>query len=52
MKTDTFLGVARQHELLLGERPTGAALLEEMRKVSARYEALVKDAGIHKSQKK
>ena len=52
MKTESFLGAARKHELLVGERLTGAALLEEMRKVSARYEALTKDAGIHKSQKK
>ena len=50
MKTQTFLSVARQHELLLGEPLAGVALMEEMRKVSARYETLIKEAGIHKSQ--
>jgi tripartite-type tricarboxylate transporter receptor subunit TctC len=51
IRSPAFLAVARQHELLLAPL-TGTALMDEMRKVSTRYEELVKDAGIHKTQKK
>lgn len=51
-KTEPFLGVARKTELIHGDRLTGRELAEYLRKVSGNYEALIKEAGLYKSQKK
>jgi tripartite-type tricarboxylate transporter receptor subunit TctC len=52
MQTEPFVSVARKTELIVGERVTGQQLAESLRKVSANYETLIKEAGLHKSQKK
>ena len=52
MKTEPFVSVARKTELIVGERLTGRELMEYLRKVGTNYEALIKEAGLDKSQKK
>ena len=51
-KMEPFVSVARKSELIAGDRLTGQALAEYLRKVSVNYEALIKEAGLYKSQKK
>ena len=51
-KTEPFLSVARKNELILDEPITGQALADYMKKLSARYEELIKDAGLYKTEKK
>lgn len=51
-KMEPFVSVARKSELIHGDRLTGQALTEYLRKVGANYEALIKEAGLYKSDKK
>lgn len=51
-KTETFVNVARKSEVTVGEPLTGQALADWLRKVSANYEALIKEAGLYKGEKK
>jgi tripartite-type tricarboxylate transporter receptor subunit TctC len=52
MQTEPFVSVARRTELIFGDRLTGRELAENLRKVSANYEVLIKEAGLYKSEKK
>jgi len=52
MKAEPFVSVARKTELIIGERLTGQELAAYLRKVGGNYETLIKEAGLHKSQKK
>lgn len=52
MRTEPFVSVAKRTELIFGDRLTGRELMENLRKVSANYETLIKDAGLYKGQKK
>ena len=51
MQTEPFVSVAKRTELIFGDRLTGRELLENLRKVSANYEVLIKEAGLYKSEK-
>ena len=51
MKSDVFKKVAQDQELLL--RPmTGTPFVDYLKKTSATYEALIKEVGMYKSEKK
>ena len=52
MKAEPFVSVARKNELIAGDRLSGQALADHLRKVSANYEGLIKEAGVYKSEKK
>jgi hypothetical protein len=52
MKTEPFVSVARKNELIVGDRLSGQALADHLRKVSANYEGLIKEAGVYKGEKK
>lgn len=52
MQREPFVSVAKKTELIFGDRLTGRELLENLRKVSANYEALIKEAGLYKGKKK
>jgi tripartite-type tricarboxylate transporter receptor subunit TctC len=52
MKVEPFVSVARRNELIVGDRLSGQALADHLRKVSRNYEALIKEAGVHKRDKK
>lgn len=51
-KSEPFVTVARKTELMHGDPLTGRELADYLRKVSANYEALIREAGLYKSQKK
>jgi tripartite-type tricarboxylate transporter receptor subunit TctC len=51
-RVEPFLGVARKNELITDEPITGPALADSLRKISANYEQLIRDAGLYKSEKK
>jgi hypothetical protein len=44
--------VARKSETIIPDPLTGAALGEYLKKLSASYEVLIKEAGLYKSEKK
>jgi tripartite-type tricarboxylate transporter receptor subunit TctC len=52
MKYEAFQKVAKEQELILTEPLTGKALLDYQKKWYGLYEQFIKEAGIHKSQKK
>lgn len=52
MQREPFVSVARKTELIFGDRLTGRELMENLSKVSANYEELIKQAGLYKSEKK
>lgn len=51
-KTETFVSIARKSEVAVGEPLTGPALADWLKKVGTNYEALIKEAGLYKSEKK
>jgi tripartite-type tricarboxylate transporter receptor subunit TctC len=52
MKLEPFVSVAKKNELVLEAPLTGQALADYVRKLSASYEALIKDAGLYKKGEK
>ncbi len=52
MKQDAFQRVAKEQELISTDPLTGKALLDYLKKWYGLYEQFIKDAGIHKAQKK
>jgi tripartite-type tricarboxylate transporter receptor subunit TctC len=52
MQTEPFVSVAKRTELIFGDRLTGRELAETLRKVSANYEVLIKEAGLYKKSEK
>jgi tripartite-type tricarboxylate transporter receptor subunit TctC len=52
MKMEPFVSVARKSETIVPEPLTGPALAEYLKKLNASYEALIKEAGLYKSEKK
>ncbi len=51
-RMEPFVSVARKSEAAVGEPLTGQVLTDYLRKVSANYEELIKEAGLYKSEKK
>jgi tripartite-type tricarboxylate transporter receptor subunit TctC len=51
-RTETFQAVARKSEVTVGEPLTGQPLADWLRKVATNYEALIKEAGLYKSERK
>ena len=51
-KQEPFVSVAKKTEVTVGEPLTGQALTEYLRRVSANYEQLIKEAGLYKSERK
>jgi tripartite-type tricarboxylate transporter receptor subunit TctC len=51
-KTETFVNVAKKSEVTVGAPLTGPALADWLRKVGTNYEALIKEAGLYKSERK
>ena len=51
-KMEPFVGVARKTETIIPAPLTGAALGDYLKKLSASYEVLIKEAGLYKSEKK
>jgi tripartite-type tricarboxylate transporter receptor subunit TctC len=51
-RMEPFVGVAKKSETIIPEPLTGAALGDYLRKLSASYETLIKEAGLYKSEKK
>ena len=52
MNTENFRGAAKRYELIATEPLTGKALVDYLARTSARYEQLVKEAGIYKIERK
>jgi tripartite-type tricarboxylate transporter receptor subunit TctC len=51
-KMEPFVSVAKKSETIVPEPITGAALGDFLKKLSASYEQLIKEAGLYKSEKK
>ena len=52
MNTENFRSAAKRYELIATEPLTGKALVDYLSRTSARYEQLVKEAGIYKIERK
>ena len=51
-RMEPFVGVARKSETIIGDSLTGPALTDFLRKLNVSYEAMIKEAGLYKSEKK
>lgn len=52
LQTEPFMTIAKRTEVVVGEPLTGQALVEYLRKISANYEELIKEAGLYKAERK